>query len=625
MDGNLALIAQSAKSRRERFAQSVHQCHLADHGSLFAAPKRFACVIFTELDFLIAGAGAVLSVNLRPAAEKGLSTVPIVDNGALAVQQLTVSCKHDDTRFKAVIGRVTLCHLHIAVFAQHDGACGILVLVVVVDQIGFFCERVQVILLASLQKDLAFGVGGLGADEIPHVSKAHGEVLTIRTGDLHRYGRGRSLQGRAACTACALQGTVCHSLGVGNGRSGRSRAGSIECHKELPPKLFDRTVAETALCGSLLEPCDIFPGELHPEAVLLADRCLRLGRLCKALKHAEIQSSIRRDGCIGLCRLSRFCGDLAFFIGRGGNNRCRSLRALCGLPFGLCAALCIPGVLTAAVLHKGSVQIQFAQILRGACFGILAAGLSDQPQFFPPGLHTLAQLPAGLCQVVGLVEPLCHQQTVEGDQFPQFSDAVGIDSLQRVLLILPFCFFHRLHLLVNGPGDGLALGLHLLCALQKLLQRLHVKGLCAAGGIAELLVQLVHGGTVGLGVFDCIRGVDPPGIGRQHLGQILLHLGLIPPNRGQFRVLHPDSKFVLHKYSPPLKNSLTIVVIYDVGIAGITLRVFFFGQCVRLSNQFSHCLCRTTLQKLRRVFKPVINLHNCHLQILRIVLFFGVM
>lgn len=284
-----------------------------------------------------------------------------------------------------------------------------------------------------------------------------------------------------------------------------------------------------------------------------------------------------------------------------------------------------PCVLTAAVLHKGCVQIQVTQVFRGAAFGVLAAGLPDQAQLFPPGLHTLAQLPACLRKVIGFVEPLGHQQAVKGDKLPQLTDTVRIDGLQCILLVLPLRFLNGLDLSINGSRDLFALALHLLGALQKLFQRFHVKGFGAAGGVTELLVQLVHSGAVGFGVLDGVLGVDPPCVCCQHFGQILLHLGFVPPDRRQLRVLYPDGQFILHKYSPPLKNSLTIVVIYDVGIAGITLRVFFFGQCVRLSNQFSHCLCRTTLQKLRRVFKPVINLHNCHLQNLQSVLFFGVM
>ena len=293
--------------------------------------------------------------------------------------------------------------------------------------------------------------------------------------------------------------------------------------------------------------------------------------------------------------MDRFCGDLAFFIGRRDNDRSIGLRPLCGHSLGFCAALGVPGILAAAVLHEGGVQIQFTQILCGASLCVPAAGLPDQTQLFPLGLHSLAQLPAGLCQIIGFVEPLGHKQAVKWDHLPQLAYAVGIDSPQRVLFILPLSFFHRLDLLVNGTGDGLTLGLHLLGALQELFQRLHVKGLCAAGGITELLVQLVHCGAVGLGILDGLRGVDAAGVGGQHLGQVLLHLSFIPPDRGQFRVLHPDGQFFLHKYSPPLINSLTIVVIYDVGIAGITLRVFLFGQRIRLSDQLSHCLRRVSL------------------------------
>ena len=195
---------------------------------------------------------------------------------------------------------------------------------------------------------------------------------------------------------------------------------------------------------------------------------------------------------------------------------------------------------------KCGVQIQHTKIFQLAGFSIFAAGVLNDFQLFPPCFNIPAQLPAGLCQIIGLVQPLGHKQAVKGDKLPQFSDAVGIDSPQRILLILPLGFLHSLDLLVNGTGNVLASGLHLLGALQELFQRLHVKSLCTAGGIAELLVQLVHCGAVGLGILDGLRGVDATSVGGQHLGQILLHLGFVPPDRGQFRVLHPNGQFFLH-------------------------------------------------------------------------------
>nr|DAH37944.1 MAG TPA: hypothetical protein [Caudoviricetes sp.] len=550
---HLALVVQRAEGGRERLAQGVHQCHLADHGSLFATPERFAGIVFAELDFLIAGTDAVLAVDLCPAAEKSLA---VVSNGPLTFEQLAVSSQHDHASFKTVIGRMPLGHLEIAVLAKHNGAGRALVFIVVVDQVSFLGEGVQVILLAGLQKDLAFSIRGFRLNKITDVRKAHGEVLAIGTGDLHRNGRGSRLQSRIASDSSALHGAICQSLRVGNraGCGGRRCARTVKCHNKLPPKLFDRTIAETALGSSLLEPCDIFPGELHPEAIPFAGGGFRLYRLCKTLQHPKIQPAFRSDGGIGLRFLRGFCLDLTLFLGGRANDRCSSLRTLCGLPFSLCAALGFPCVLTAAVLHKSSVQIQVTQVFRGAGFGVLAAGLPDQAQLFPPGLHTLAQLPACLRKVIGFVEPLGHQQAVKGDKLTKLTDTVRIDGLQCILLVLPLGFLNGLNLSINGPRDLFALALHLLGALQKLFQRLHVKGFGAAGGIAELLVQLVHSGAVGFGVLDSVWGIDAPGISGQHFGQILLHLGFVPPDRGQLRVLYPDGQFILHKYSPRIHN-----------------------------------------------------------------------
>ena len=142
--------------------------------------------------------------------------------------------QHDDAGLKAVKGRVPFGHLYVTVLAQDDGAGGVLAVVVVVDQIGLFCEGVQPVLLAGLQKDLALGVGGLGADEVAHVGKADREMLAICGGDLHRHGRGSGLQGRA------LGGALLHSShagcgaldrgGSGCGRGGRRCAVASECH-----------------------------------------------------------------------------------------------------------------------------------------------------------------------------------------------------------------------------------------------------------------------------------------------------------------------------------------------------------------------------------------------------------
>ncbi len=259
------------------------------------------------------------------------------------------------------------------------------------------------------------------------------------------------------------------------------------------------------------------------------------------------------------------------------------------------------------MLHKGSVQIQFTQILRGASLCVLSAGLPDQTQLLPPGLHALAQFTAGLCQVIGLVQLLGHKQAVKGDKLQQLADAVRIDSLQGVGLVLPFGFLHSLDLSIDCAGYSLTLALHLLGALQELFQRLHVKSLCTAGGIAELLVQLVHGGAVGLGILDGFRGVDAAGVGGQHLGQILLHLGFVPPDRGQLRVLHPDGQFFLHKYSPRIHN-VHIGVKHPVQLFGLSLCQFIGNHnCIRSIRKL---LLRN---KRWRLLLHIVNSQKCHL------------
>lgn len=265
-----------------------------------------------------------------------------------------------------------------------------------------------------------------------------------------------------------------------------------------------------------------------------------------------VQPSGSGDKGVALGALFSFRLELTLFLSGRDDHRCGCAGTFCGLPFCFCAAQLFPVVLQAQVFGKRGVQIQNTKISQLAGFSIFAAGVLNDFQLFPPCFNIPAQLPAGLCQIIGFVQPLGHKQAVKGDKLPQFSDAVGIDSPQRILLILPLGFLHSLDLLVNGTGDSLALTLHLLGTLQELFQRLHVKSLGAAGGIAELLVQLVHGGAVSLGILDGVRGVDAAGVGGQHLGQILLHLGFVPPDRGQFRVLHPDGQFIRHFRDPPV-------------------------------------------------------------------------
>ena len=114
---------------------------------------------------------------------------------------------------------------------------------------------------------------------------------------------------------------------------------------------------------------------------------------------------------------------------------------------------------------KRGVQIQHTKISQLAGFSIFAAGVLNDFQLFPPGFNVPAQLPAGLCQIVSFVQPLGHKQAVEGNKIQQLSDAVGIDSPQRILLILPLGFLHSLDLSIDCAGYSLTLALHLLGTL----------------------------------------------------------------------------------------------------------------------------------------------------------------
>ena len=70
----------------------------------------------------------------------------------------------------------------------------------------------------------------------------------------------------------------------------------------------------------------------------------------------------------------------------------------------------------------------------------------------------------------------------------------------------------------------------------------------ASGKMLLVLDRVTDPGNIG----TMLRTADAAGVGGQHLGQILLHLGFVPPDRGQFRVLHPDGQFIRHFRDPPV-------------------------------------------------------------------------
>ena len=203
---------------------------LADHGGLFALPQGFPGVVLGQLHFLVAGTGAVFAVDLGPAAQKLLV---LVNDGTLPLLVISSHLiKDDDAGLEAVIAGMTFGHLKITVLAQNDGAGGLFAVVVVVDEVGFLRERIQPILLAGLEEDLALGICGLGADKVADVREADNHVLAVGRGDLHRFGRAGSLK------SVALDCTLLHrghpgSRGISGvcGHGGRRCAGTGKSHK----------------------------------------------------------------------------------------------------------------------------------------------------------------------------------------------------------------------------------------------------------------------------------------------------------------------------------------------------------------------------------------------------------
>src|SRR5699024_117627 len=200
----------------------MDQGHLADHGGGPDGPLALAGVVLAQLDLLVAGAGTVLAINSCPAAQQLL---PIVDDGPFPALDLAIG-QDDHPGLEAVVVGVPLGHLHIAALAQHDGGGSVVALVVVVDEVGLFGEGVEVVGPAGLQKDLALGVGGLGADEVPHVIKADGEMLAVGGLDLYR------LAGDQGLLAGCLKLGRCLGGAGGSACSGRGGGLSVacECH-----------------------------------------------------------------------------------------------------------------------------------------------------------------------------------------------------------------------------------------------------------------------------------------------------------------------------------------------------------------------------------------------------------
>lgn len=225
------------------------------------------------------------------------------------------------------------------------------------------------------------------------------------------------------------------------------------------------------------EPFDVFRGKVHPEAIPPPGRRLRCGRGGELLQYLAVQppGSCHKGVAPGF-----LCGlffQLTLFLGGRDDDRCSGSGPFCGLSLGLCLSLSRTSVLPAAVFMQCIVDAQGPQVFGNTGFSVFAAGLPDEAQFLPPGLHSLTQFLFGLGEVKGFVEPLGHKQTVKRNQRFQLPDAVPVDQPQGGCLFFPLDLFYCFYLLINGTGDPLALGLHLPDALLKVLQRVSVKPL----------------------------------------------------------------------------------------------------------------------------------------------------
>ena len=209
-------------------------------------------------------------------------------------------------------------------------------------------------------------------------------------------------------------------------------------------------------------------------------------------------------------------------------------------------------MLPAAVFMQCIVDAQGPQVFGNAGLSVFTAGLPDEAQFLPPGLHSLTQFLFGLGKVKGFVEPLGHKQTVKRNQRFQFPDAVPVDQPQGGCFFFPLGLFYCFYLLINGSGDLLTLGLHLPDALLKILQRVSVKPLGSGQSSGQLLIPLVDGSTVGLGILDGFRCVHTACIGGQKFVKVLLHLIFVPVHGRDHRALYSDSQFIRHRSVPPL-------------------------------------------------------------------------
>ena len=196
-----------------------------------------------DVDFAVINGNYALAAGLKisdalatedangTAAQKFLV---LVDDGTLPLLVLPGHLiEDDDPGLEAVIAGVTLCHLQVAVLAQNDGAGGVLAVVIVVDEVGFFGKGIQAVLLAGLEENFAFGIGGFLTDEVADIREADGHVLAVGRSDLHGLGRAGSLQ------SAALGGTLLHCSHPGGGggasgvcgHGGRRCAGTRKSHK----------------------------------------------------------------------------------------------------------------------------------------------------------------------------------------------------------------------------------------------------------------------------------------------------------------------------------------------------------------------------------------------------------
>ena len=149
----------------------MHHCNFANHGRRFGAPLlvdlavALFAKVFREGTFRVVRELTVGAIDFGPAADQ-LFTKIFIDRAALAVLDLViVGVVDDDAAFNACKVLVALGPLHKRFLARNH-RCG---LIAVLDKIGLFQPRVQVVVAAEVQEHHNFLIDdfiGVAADQI---------------------------------------------------------------------------------------------------------------------------------------------------------------------------------------------------------------------------------------------------------------------------------------------------------------------------------------------------------------------------------------------------------------------------------------------------------------------------